>query len=207
MNIKLRVLALLISNIFFAANVVFGQQCSCLKEPQLKDVISCVPIKFDNGASLYWHYNCDSSWLTFKPSKGDKNILFSTEMIGYTGKLGYNYVQEFKTAFLIENHVISGCCSPSEFYLFNKTNGRLKKEIGRVLFYSRKKKLPFIISLKNSSYKAKTVSDYDSLQIYNIDKNIEFHVRLPRKISAKNLDNANQFYPEYYSMNHYQKIK
>ena len=112
----------------------FGQKCFCDKDTTLKEIIDCTPVKFDNKAKLYWSFNCDSSWLTFKSPTHKKEIIFSLGLLEYTGKLGYSYAKEYKKTFLIQNRVISGCCAPSDFYLFDKTNGQLRKNLGILIF-------------------------------------------------------------------------
>src|SRR5688572_19044621 len=102
---------LLISGFYFSA-VVYGQNCSCKEEPDLKEIISCRKTVFSNGAKLYRQFNCDSSWLTFESKQGRKTILYSLEapLVNYTNRLGYQFVTENKSSFLIMNRLISGCC-------------------------------------------------------------------------------------------------
>lgn len=43
-----------------------SKNCDCTKDTLLAQIISCEPISLDNGAKLYWNYNCDSSWIPLR---------------------------------------------------------------------------------------------------------------------------------------------
>ena len=175
----------------------FGQNCFCDKDTTLSKIVNCDTIKLDNRAKLYWSFNCDSSWLTFESPKHLKNIIFSLGLVTYTGRLGYSYAQEYKNRFLIQNRVISGCCTPSDFYLFDKTTGQLKKKLGILIFYSQDNKLPFVISISNSSYDTTLTIDDNSLSVYNIDKNKTYYVKLPKGEVERAMKNTEEIHPEY----------
>lgn len=104
----------------------FAQNCSCKKKNQLNEIISCEKTIFKNGAKIYRQFNCDSSWLVFENKAKKKKILFSLDkdLIELTGRLGYTGCIEYGNTFMIENRLVSGCCDPSEFVLFNKNNGK-----------------------------------------------------------------------------------
>jgi len=80
-----------------------GQDCYCVSNPHLKELISCDTSIFKNKAYLFWSYNCDSSWLTFVSPKNEKKILCSLDsnLKNFTGKLGYTYWFEFKYTFIV----------------------------------------------------------------------------------------------------------
>ncbi|MGF2414540.1 MAG: hypothetical protein ACQUYJ_19550, partial [Ferruginibacter sp.] len=105
----------------FFATVLYGQQCQCETDTQLKEIISCETIHFNNHSKLYRQFNCDSSWLTFESSVGIKRTLYSLEaaLMNYTERLGYQYATEYKWSFLIQNNLISGCCTPPELSLIH----------------------------------------------------------------------------------------
>jgi hypothetical protein len=165
----------------------------------LKHIIDCDIIKFDNNTRLYWNFDCDSSWLTFENLKHKKEILYSLGegLQNYTGRLGYSYAQEYKNRFLIKNRVISGCCAPMDFYLFDKSTGRLRKNLGKLIFYSQKKTLPFVISLTNSSYDTAMIIDYNSLSVYNIDNNKAYFIKLPKGEIERAMKSTEEFNPEF----------
>jgi len=163
----------------------------------LNEIINCDTIKFDNRAKLYWNFNCDSSWLTFESPKHLKDIIFSMQLVAYTGRLGFSYVQEYKHKFLIQNNVISGCCDPPEFYLFDKTSGQIKDSLGHIIYYSDKKRLPFIIGLTESNYDTILKDNYSSLTIYNVDDQKKFFITLTKGEINKALEATGEMFPEY----------
>ncbi|OJW96251.1 MAG: hypothetical protein BGO70_00785 [Bacteroidetes bacterium 43-93] len=175
----------------------FAQTCSCEKDSSLI-LLDCTPLVFDNQAKLYWSYNCDSSWLTFKHAEITK-IIFSLGdgLQGYTGRLGFSYATEYHTTFWIRNNVISGCCEPPEYYLFNKKNGSEIKNVGRLIFYSEDKKFPFVIGITNSNYDTSSVKfkGYKTISIVNVDKNKIYKIPLPPKLAKETLK-ADIYYPE-----------
>ena len=116
--------------LFFLSHSCLGQQCYCQKKPDLNEIISCNKTIFKNGCELYREFNCDSSWLTFKNTKGQKKILFTlSEIVELTDRLGYVNWTEYKNTFLVQNNVISGCCDPPEFILFYKNTGKIKTSL------------------------------------------------------------------------------
>lgn len=177
----------------------FGQKCICENDSSLSEIISCDTTEFDNASRIYWAFNCDSSWLTFESQTGQKEILFSLSdgLQNLTGRLGYIYAQEYKHTFLIQNNVISGCCTPPDFYVFDKTTGQVKDSLGSILYYSPDKKFPIIISITNNSNRKKVTNRYNSLSIYNIDKNRNYILKLPKGELEKALVKTEQIYPEY----------
>lgn len=179
---------------------VSKNDCYCEKISYLKEIINCNYIHFDNKSKLYWSFNCDSSWLTFENSEQKKEILytFGDGTLELTGRIGFRYVDEYKTTFLIQNDVISGCCQPSEFIQFNKQTGKIEKNLGNILYYSDDKKLPFAISLTNSSYDDNKYQYFDgnSLTIYNLETQKEFYYPLPKGEIDKACTDYSVLYPE-----------
>ena len=174
----------------------FGQNCFCDKNTMLKEIINCDKIKFDNKSSLYWSFNCDSSWLTFESPTHQKDIIFSLGdgLQELTGRLGYIYATEYRHTFLIQCNVISGCCTPPDFYLFDKTTGQIKDSLGTIIFYSADKKLPFVLSIKYSETDA---NNFNFISIHNIDKSKTFLLKLPKGEIEKALKKTEEIYPEY----------
>jgi hypothetical protein len=166
-----------------------GQNCFCANDSILTEIINCDKIEFDNSSRLYWSFNCDSSWLTFESPIHKRTIIFSLGdgLQDLTGRLGYIYAQEYKKRFLIQCNVISGCCTPPDFYLFDKTTGRITDSLGTIIFYSENRKLPFIISLTNN---------YD-ISILNIDKGKKYILKLQKGEIEYALEKTEETYPEY----------
>jgi hypothetical protein len=156
-----------------------AQHCSCDSSVHLKEVISCDTFKFKNDSKLYRQFNCDSSWLTFESREGIKTILYSLEkpLVELTERLGYQFTQEYNYSFLIMNFVISGCCTPPDFHLFNKETGRLIVNLGPTVYISEKYKHPFILYFSDSSY--------DAITLMFADSGKKYHLKLPEgRVSA-----------------------
>ena len=177
----------------------WGQSCNCKENKILKQIISCKPEILENNSKIYWNFNCDSSWLTFENSKGDKKKLYSLdkELIELTTRIGYVYFKEFKNTFLFTNKVISGCCDPDDYYLHDKNNGDLIKYLGRAIFVSDSKSLPFVVSITNSNYKDNSITDFNSLNIYNLDARKEYKIPFEKGQIEKGIKNNHYMFSEY----------
>lgn len=177
-----------------------AQSCGCATKPDIADYMPCHKIPFDNGAALSWNYNCDSSWLTFESSGHQKRVIFSLDeqLLELTGRLGYTHVQEYASTFLVQNNVISGCCTPPEFHLFHKQTGKKLYELGRLIYYSEQKKKPFAIGIAYPKREADLHRGLSALIVYNLSTGKQYRVLLPVKISYETL-NASSYdlHPEY----------
>jgi hypothetical protein len=140
---------------------------------------------------LYRQFNCDSSWLTFESNKGIKTILYSLEggLIEATEKLGYQYAAEYKTTFLLQNNLISGCCTPPEYLLFNKTTGTEIKNFGSLIFYGVKEKYSLAVCMEDTSF--------NELKFYDINTKKTFTVNLPAGKIKATLEKGSEMYAEY----------
>jgi hypothetical protein len=183
--------------VLFITTAASAQDCICDKDTMLKEFISCDTIKFDNKAKLFWSFDCDSSWLTFQNPEKSNSIIFSMEFVNLTGRLGHIYLCEYKNTFLIQNNVISGCCTPPEFYLYDKSTGDVKTYLGRLIFHSEDQKIPLLIGITNSNYDTTSIEIYNSLTIYNADTHKEYFIKLPNDQIDKALRNNEEMYPEY----------
>jgi hypothetical protein len=155
----------------------------------LKEVISCDTVTFKNKARLFRQFNCDSSWLVFESESGQKKTLYSIEkdFIEFTERLGYQYTSEFSTTFLIKNRVVSGCCYPAEFLLFNKENGSLIKDFGSILQFTTDLNKNFVVFFDQT---------LDAINIYNIESGSQFKVLLPNNRLDYTMRNSSELYPE-----------
>ena len=174
---------------------MFGQNCFCDKDTLLKELIHCDVTTFDNKAKIYWNFNCDSSWLTFERPTREKIVIFSLSdgLQNMTGRLDFTYAQEYKSTFLIRNFVISGCCDPPEYYLFDKTNAQIRDSLGCILFYGESKKLPFIIGFTGSKY---AINDYRTVSIYNVNTRKKYIIKLLKGDINKALEATDTMFPE-----------
>lgn len=184
----------------FPAAHVCAQTCSCAGKPDIAAFMPCHNIPFDNGASLSWGYNCDSSWLIFENSQHQKKVIFSLEepLMELTGRLGYTHIQEYTHTFLVRNNIISGCCTPPEFHLYNKQNGKKLYELGRLVFYSEQKKLPFAIGIAYPKRAADWDKGLSALIVYNLSTGKQYRIVLPATITMETLNAASyDLNPEY----------
>ncbi len=165
----------------------------------LKEYIFCKPTYLDNMSKLYWSFNCDSSWLTFENFQGQRKIIFSLrdDLVSLTTRLGHVSFTEFKTTFLVTNKVISGCCDPDDYYLYDKRSGSLIKYLGRAVFVSEDRRLPLIVSVTKSNYRRTSKPDLNTLTIYNLDTRKEYKLSIPKGDIEKGMNNNNFMFPEY----------
>ncbi len=163
-----------------ALKPVAAQNCKCDRD-SVNLNINCDTILFDNHAMLYWNYNCDSSWLTFK-NQDNKVVLFSlgAELMWYTGNIGYSHFIEYKSMFLGVYQTISGCCSPPDYYLHDKTSGKLIRYLGPAIFASADKNFPYVVSFANSPNLDSMDLDYNTLVIYNIETGKEAKMKIAK---------------------------
>lgn len=174
--------------VFFSINWAFSQKCSCSENPHLKKVIFCEPSRFKNNAKIYWEYDCNSSWITFQKGNVKKKIFkLEKNLIELTGRLGYRNWTEYKNSFLIENSVISGCCEPAEYILYNKNTGEKISELGTVISINNSEAQPYTITLKTNS----------ELLYTNLNNNKSYSIKIPHEKIKNTLENTNKFHPEY----------
>ena len=90
---------------------------------------------------------------------------------------------------LILNSVISGCCTPAEFILFNKNTGRYIKNFGPLIYYNDSLKYPLLVSVNNNGFNA--------LKFYNVETKRQFTVSLPKDKIMNTLKIGSDLYPEF----------
>ncbi|PIF47502.1 hypothetical protein CLU96_4560 [Chryseobacterium sp. 52] len=179
--------ALITVVLFFSIHLAFSQKCSCSKNPELKNVISCEATQFENGAKIYWDYDCNSSWITFQNGKIRKKIFtLEKEFIEFTGRLGYRSWTEYKNSFLVENSVVSGCCQPGEYILYNKNNGEKIIELGTIISINHDGNNPYTITLKTDN----------KLLYTDLNNNKSYAIKIPKNKIESTLKNTNVLYPE-----------
>lgn len=127
--------------------VNYAQQSSCSCKDEEYDHINCSPTLFDNHTQIFWSYNCDSAWLTFKNLKQENVILLSMDMIDYVGKLGIVSWIEYNEIFACQVNHISGCCALPSYAIYNKDNGIEWHTIENILYASPDKHIPIGFSM------------------------------------------------------------
>lgn len=151
-------LKLKIFSFLFLSYTSYGQSCYCKNNKELSSIINCEKYYFSNGNSINWTYDCNGSYLIFENKEGSK-ILFDLEkeLIDFTGRLGYSNWEEFDNFFIIENRLISGCCDPEEYILFDKKSGKELKKLGGLLYHTP----TYNIYLKSYSEKQISILVFD----------------------------------------------
>lgn len=170
--------------------------CGCSEDTTLSKIIDCKQKPLDNGCKIYWNYDCYSSRIIFQDKENEKRVLFTLDKyeMEYSGSLGHTDFQEYKTTFLFTNEVVPGCCTPPEYYLYNKNNGHLIKKLGRAIYVSPKKNLPFVVSLDEHIVNKSVVH---SLIVYNLETKKHFDISLPKGDIIKGRTNNNLIYSEH----------
>lgn len=167
-----------------------SEDCFCETDSIYNNYINCEPKILDNGAMIYWSFNCDSSWLTFKYKEYKKELYrFNENSVKYTTRTGYVSFQEFNNSFLFESKTVSGCCPPREYYLHDKETGEVIKELGTGIYTANDPKYPFFISLN-------LLEESNEFVIFNINTLKEYKVRIPKEIIDKSIESQSFLYEE-----------
>jgi len=167
------------------------KNCGCKSKPDLTDFISCDTTMFQNGATLYRQFNCDSSWLTFESKSGLKSVLYSLDqpLIELTERLGYIFEKEYQSSLLFINKKASGGGFPVDFELISKDNGQVLKEFGTIIFHSDDSLNNFVLYLSSDSL--------DILTLYSIEQNKDFNFSIPKGRLWKTVRESSQMFPEF----------
>jgi len=167
-----------------------SEDCFCETDSIYNEYINCEPKILDNGAMIYWSFNCDSSWLTFK-NKENRILLesFDKDWMNYTGRLGYVSFQEFKNSILFESKPSSGSVRHREYILHDKTTCKLLKELGTGVYTASDPKYPFFISLN-------LLEEIKEFVIFNINTLKEYKVTIPKEIIDKSVESLSFLYKE-----------
>ena len=173
--------------------------CFCNTDSTLTANIDCREILFDNGSKLYWSYNCDSSWLTFENKAGLKKSIFSLDsgLALYSGRLGYAEFFELENTFLVTNRVISGCCEPDDYFLYDKNTGEMINYLGRSIYVPNDRSRPIFIGITGSKYDTSAnFTEKNSLSITNLNTNTTSTIVLPQSYLNHMSSGHYLFYPE-----------
>lgn len=166
-------LKLIIFSFLLLSYTSFGQSCYCKDNKELSSIINCEKYYFSNGNSINWTYDCNGSYLIFENTIVQKKLFeLETPLVELTGRLGYSNWEEFGNFFIIENRLISGCCDPEEYILFDKNSGNEIKKLGSLLYhtivyniyleaYSEKQISILIFDKRKSIYKTYPLTNVD----------------------------------------------
>lgn len=193
------IISIIFLTIFFSFDSVAQQNtkrtnnknCSCKTKPSLNEFINCDTTLFQNGSKLYRQFNCDSSWLTFESKSGLKRVMYSLDksLIQLTGRLGYQFVKEYKTTLLFENRQASGGGFPTNFELVDKDSGNIVEDFGTIIYYSDTVANNYVLYLSSNSL--------DIVTYYNIDTKTKFNYSIPSGRLWKTVRESSQMFAEY----------
>lgn len=95
--------------------------------------ISCDTTYFSNQSKIYWQFNCDNVWLTLENKNGAKFTIdeVDADLSGYTYRLGYHLIKEYKSRLLFRNGC--GATGPCSYTLIDKSNGNKIEEFGQLI--------------------------------------------------------------------------
>lgn len=178
-----------------AAPSLTREKCSDERKAMLAEIIDGTPKKLSDGGQVYWSFNCDSSWLTLKNKEGIRHILFSLDkdLLELTGRLGHVFFYEFDRTILFVNKVVSGCCDPVDYYLYDKKDGTLLNYLGRAVFVSEDPALPYFVAMNNSSYEeTQDETQAKALYVFNLNTLTRKEIALPKKV-AEHLVNSSMY--------------
>jgi hypothetical protein len=112
--------------------------CGCGQDSLMNEnTISCDTTILRNQSKLYYQFNCDSIWLTLEDIQEQKVVLYTEkdnfkQLYGLQYRLGYHLAKEYEKYLLFR----TGCPAngPCNFVLIDKTNGKLIKEFGELIY-------------------------------------------------------------------------
>ena len=139
-----------------------------------------------NGAMLYYQWNCDSTWLTFK--KEEEVILKSYLDCDpfLCSSLGLTFIKEYPSYLLFIHNWSSGCCTPPDLVFIDKSTGHEKKRIGN---------WQFIWGDADEDYALYfTDTTYTDLVYLNHETDVEYPYPFESKKVRESLDNNGAMY-------------
>jgi hypothetical protein len=154
--------------IFFTPILIFAQgNCSCSKNISLKPNIDCDTTFLKNGAILFYQFNCDSVWLTFK--NGDKSKVIcsiESDLMDYSYRLGYQLIREFNHTLLFRY----GCpaTGPCDHILIDKETGKELKKFNNLIYKAEDPFAEFIVYFSDKNYNSLTIDFLDKNKTYKI---------------------------------------
>ena len=160
----------LIISILVFCSYSYGQKkhCFCDKVPEMNDATtSCETTRLKNNSKLYWQYDCKRIWLTLENAKGKKAVISEVdiELFGYTYRLGYHLIKEYKNSLLFRG----GCPANGHciYTLIDKKNGKKIKQFEQLINIdtdiARQNPHPYQFDF------VVYLSDSNNLKIYYID--------------------------------------
>ncbi len=154
----------------FSINV-FSQKlnCGCNKKKIISEnQYKCDTITFNNGAMIYWQWNCDSARLIFENKK--KYILRKCKKMNVyeCERTGLNYLKEYPNYLLFQYNWISGCCISPDIVFISKINGKEIKRIKTDQFIWGNLDENYVLYFSDTTYKKLIYLDNNSDKQYSI---------------------------------------
>lgn len=108
--------------------------CFCDRDSLMNEAtVSCDTTHFSNQSTIYWQYSCEKIWLTLENKYKEKFVIDTVpvELYGYTFRLGYHLIKEFKSGLLFR----SGCPAngPCIYTLIDKYNGKILDQFNQLI--------------------------------------------------------------------------
>lgn len=160
---------------FYSFQNANAQNCFCPKDSFLNELISCDTVLLKGKSKVYYQFNCDSSWLTFENSKGEKSVLFylDSELIDLTYKLGWHVWKDYDETVLFVARETSGLPTTLYYSLYNKNTQNIRT-FSHVVYDCYDSLCDFILYFPDSTY------NYLNLYMFNSSK--EYKIDLPKNL-------------------------
>lgn len=160
--------------LLFAINSFAQNKCVCIEKPNLNELTRCDTVYLNDGSILYRLFICDSSWLTLEDKNGKKLIINTTyaDMIEYTEKLGPQFVRDFQSSILFSTQESLAACWPSNFSLLSKSDGKIIRHIGKLIYFPDDTSSHFLVYFSDSTL--------NSITLYLADSEKSFYFQLPQ---------------------------
>lgn len=120
------------------ANHKVKKNCGCESDSlKTENTINCDTTTLKNKSKLYYQFNCDSIWLTLENLNGKKKIIYSekdafNDYYAIQWRLAYKLRKEYDKYLLFRSDCPAN--GPCNFVLVDKQTGKLKKELGELIY-------------------------------------------------------------------------
>lgn len=149
--------------LFLTSFKIFSQQLECACDNMKiaeENRYKCETQYFQNGSSLYWQWNCDSSWLTFENK--EKVILKSCENETVYGcqRAGLEFLKEYNNYLLFQYKWITGCCASPDMVFISKETGKEIERISQEQFVWGDTDKDYLLYFSDSTYTSLILLDH-----------------------------------------------
>ncbi len=119
-------------------NYKIKNNCGCETDSlKTENTINCDTTTLRNNTKLYYQFNCDSIWLTLENLNGKRKIIYSEkekfdDYFAIQYRLAYKLKKEYDKYLLFRSDCPAN--GPCNFVLTDKKTGKLKKELGELIY-------------------------------------------------------------------------